>query len=50
MTEYKAIQKSISAEFSRLINNLVDDCKEQGIETLPPDEIAHLVSLMGEKR
>lgn len=39
-----------TAEFSRLINNLVDDCKEQGIETLPPDEIAHLVSLMGEKR
>ncbi|MDD7511030.1 MAG: recombination protein NinB [Peptostreptococcaceae bacterium] len=29
-------------EMSRLIDAVIDDCKEQGIETLPPDEIERL--------
>ena len=31
-----------SSEFARLIDGLVDECKEQGIETLPPAELARL--------
>ena len=30
------------AQMSRLINNVVQDCKAQGIETLTPDELARL--------
>lgn len=30
-------------EMSRLINNLVQDCKDLGIETLPPDELERLL-------
>ena len=37
-----------TAQMSRLINILVDACKEQGIETRTPDEIANLLSLWGE--
>lgn len=29
-------------EFSRLLNGLIDECKECGIETMTPDEIARL--------
>lgn len=29
-------------QMSRLIDGIVEDCKEFGIETLPPDEIEHL--------
>jgi len=32
-----------TAEFSRLIGGLVDDCKEAGIETLPPEELARMM-------
>lgn len=31
-----------SAEMARLIDGVVSECKECGIETLPPDEIARL--------
>lgn len=31
-------------QMSRLIDNIVEECKEQGIETLPPDEIERLLS------
>ena len=34
-------------EFSDLINALVSECKEQGIETLTPEEISHLEGLEG---
>jgi hypothetical protein len=34
-----------TAQMSRLIENIVQECKEQGIETATPDEIAKLVSL-----
>lgn len=29
-------------EFSRLLNNLIDECQQCGIETLTPDELARL--------
>lgn len=32
-----------SAEFSRLLNGLIDECKHVGIETRPPAEIAHMM-------
>lgn len=31
-------------EMSELINGLVAECKEQGIETLPPEELARMMS------
>lgn len=35
-------------QMSRLITSVVDECKEQGIETRTPEEIANLLSLWGE--
>ena len=37
-----------TAQMSRLINIVVDECQQQGIETRTPDEIANLLSLWGE--
>jgi hypothetical protein len=37
-----------TAQMSRLINIVVDACREQGIETRTPDEIANMLSLWGE--
>lgn len=37
-----------TAQMSRLINIVVDACREQGIETRTPDEIANMVSLWGD--
>lgn len=34
-------------QMSRLIQNIVDECKAQGIETRTPAEIANLISLWG---
>ncbi len=34
-----------SAQMSRLIENIVQDCKDLGIETATPNEIANLISL-----
>lgn len=34
-----------SAQMSRLIENIVQDCKDLGIETATPNEIANLLSL-----
>lgn len=31
-------------EMSELINGLVSECKEQGIETLPPEELARMMA------
>ena len=31
-------------EMSVLINGLVEECKEQGIETIPPDELRRILS------
>ena len=36
-----------SKEMSRIINAVVEDCKASGINTLTPDEIAHMVSMIG---
>lgn len=38
-----------TAQMSRLIDNIVQDCKAVGIETRTPDEIANLLSLWGER-
>jgi len=37
-----------TAQMSRLISLIVDDCKAQGIETMTPDELAALESKWGE--
>lgn len=36
------------AQMSRLIENIVQDCKAVGIETRTPDELANLLSLWGQ--
>lgn len=36
-------------EMARLIDAVVEDCKEQGIETRTPEEIADMLSLMEDK-
>lgn len=36
-------------EMARLIDAIVEDCKEQGIETRTPEEIADMLSLMEDK-
>ena len=38
-----------TAQMSRLISNIVQDCKDQGIETATPNEIANLLSLWGSR-
>lgn len=38
-----------TAQMSRLIDNIVQECKDQGIETATPNEIANLLSLWGER-
>ena len=35
-------------QMSRLITSVVDECKEQGIDTRTPEEIANMLSLWGE--
>lgn len=37
-----------TASMSRLVDFIVEACKEQGIETRTPDEIANMLSLWGE--
>ena len=44
-THYRVLKGSSemdTREFSILLEGLIDDCKEVGIETLPPDELAKL--------
>lgn len=36
-----------SKEMSRIIEAVVEDCKSAGINTLTPDEIAHMVAVLG---
>lgn len=38
-----------SAQMSRLIDNIVQECKVQGIETMTPNELANMLSLWGER-
>lgn len=38
-----------TAQMSRLIDNIVEDCKEQGIETMPPKELESLLNEWGKK-
>ena len=37
-----------SKEFSRLLNYIVDECKEQGIDTATPEEIDRLIKMIKE--
>lgn len=37
-------------EMSRLIKNIIQDCKEQGIETMTPDEINELIARWGDDK
>ncbi len=37
-------------QMSRLINLIVEDCKAQGIETLPPQKLASMMDEWGRKR
>jgi hypothetical protein len=39
-----------SNQMSRLIDNLVSDCKDLGIETLPPEKLAAMTQEWGERR
>ena len=41
---YKQTHTLDGAEFGRLIDGTVEDCAELGIETLPPDELAQMMS------
>ena len=38
-----------TAQMGRLIDNIVEACKEQGIETLPPAELESMIGKWGEK-
>lgn len=38
-----------TAQMSRLIHLLVDECKENGVETLTPEELERMCSAWGEK-
>ena len=35
-----------TTEFSRLIEGIIDECKQVGIETATPEEIANMISLL----
>lgn len=37
-------------QMSRLINSVVDECKEQGVDTRTPDEIAKMLSLWEQEK
>lgn len=37
------------AQMNRLVSNIVQDCKEQGIDVRTPDEIEKMISLWGEQ-
>ena len=39
---YKGSSKMDSAEFSRLVNGMRDECEAQGIDVMTPSEIAAL--------
>lgn len=43
--ELKPSHEMNTKEFSDLVNALVSECNEQGIETLTPDELSHLEGL-----
>ena len=41
---YKQTHTLDRAEFARLIDGTIEDCAELGIETIPPDELAQMMS------
>ena len=38
-----------SLEFSILLEGVIDECRDWGIETMPPDKLEHLLRMWGEK-
>ena len=42
----KGSREYSTTEFSHLVKGLVDECKQVGIETATPDEIANMISLL----
>lgn len=45
---YRGSHSYNRAEMALFINGIVEECKEQGIETRTPDEIARMISLIKE--
>ena len=41
---YLGSSKFDTKEMSRVIDGIIQDCKEQGIDTMPPDELERLIS------
>lgn len=47
--QIKGSSEYSTAEMSRLIDGVVSECKEMGIETLPPDELERMMRDYGKK-
>lgn len=45
---FKGSSEMDSAEFSKLLNGLIEECRQQGIETMTPEEAARLRWIEGE--
>ena len=46
---FKGSSEMDSAEFSRLLNGVIEECRQQGIETMTPEEAARLKWIEGEE-
>lgn len=46
---FKGSSEMDSAEFSRLLNGVIQECQQQGIETMTPQEAARMKWIEGEK-
>lgn len=47
---FKPSHEYTRSEFNTFLQGIVEECKEQGIETKTPDEIARMISLIEEKK
>lgn len=47
---YKPSHEMKTSEFAMLLNGLCEECKQQDIETLSPDELKELEMIINEKR
>ena len=47
---FKPSHEYTRSEFNTFLQGIVEECKEQGIETKTPDEIARMLSLIEEKK
>lgn len=46
---FKGSSEMDSGEFSRLLNGVIEECRQQGIETMTPEEAARLKWIEGEE-